>query len=292
MVTRLRLLTSVVAVYQFLLVCSSGAAAILHVGAGQPHTTITGAMAAASNGDTLRIHDGLYSGGLFVNKQLTFEAVNVGGVIIDGGGFGPDDAVIRVAADSTYIGLQLQNSRNGLYQRDSGANVIAQRLIITDVTTGLGINNSASTSGSVDATHLTIDNVSDAVNINDGGTINLTNSIISNVSAAYTATNNIALNPSHNLLFNFVSLTAGPGTIGVDPSQLVGDPLYLSPGVNYRLGSGSPAIDSGIDVGLGFFGAAPDRGAFEFTAVPEPSSLLLLALGSLGCVVPRKSKLA
>ena len=41
-------------------------------------------------------------------------------------------------------------------------------------------------------------------------------------------------------------------------------PLFVDPVNNYfQLRPGSPAIDTGVDVGLPFNGAAPDIGAFE-----------------------------
>ena len=46
------------------------------------------------------------------------------------------------------------------------------------------------------------------------------------------------------------------------------DPIFLDPpNGDFRLRSGSPAIDVGVDVGLPFNGATPDLGALEF--VPE-----------------------
>ncbi len=50
---------------------------------------------------------------------------------------------------------------------------------------------------------------------------------------------------------------------------------------DFRLMAGSPAIDSGKDIGLTFQSGAPDRGAFEAAAVPEPATLTLLSLGAL-----------
>lgn len=49
-------------------------------------------------------------------------------------------------------------------------------------------------------------------------------------------------------------------------NNLVGDPLYLGgatvPSPYYRLGAGSPAIGTGVNVGLPYLGANPDKGAF------------------------------
>ncbi|HET8541218.1 MAG TPA: hypothetical protein VFL83_15190 [Anaeromyxobacter sp.] len=68
---------------------------------------------------------------------------------------------------------------------------------------------------------------------------------------------------------------ASSGCLGGDPGTLAGDPLYLfGPAGDYRVGLGSPAVDSALDLGLfllpqypattpRFLGAGPDRGGRE-----------------------------
>ena len=56
---------------------------------------------------------------------------------------------------------------------------------------------------------------------------------------------------------------------------------------DYTLGTGSPCIDAGIDVGYAYIGTAPDMGAFE---VPEPATLSLLALGGVAALIRRRRK--
>ncbi|MBI2842593.1 MAG: carboxypeptidase regulatory-like domain-containing protein [Armatimonadetes bacterium] len=72
-------------------------------------------------------------------------------------------------------------------------------------------------------------------------------------------------NHSHTLWYNLTyppTYTLGPGEIvSSDPAW---DPMYLSPGINFRLRAGSPVIDIGTDVGQPFVGSAPDLGAYEY----------------------------
>jgi len=50
--------------------------------------------------------------------------------------------------------------------------------------------------------------------------------------------------------------------VGLDP-QYVGSP-------NYHLLASSPNIDAGIDVGLPYYGLAPDIGAYEYSPILVP----------------------
>jgi hypothetical protein len=293
-----RLATRLAVVVLIAFAASRADAGMIHVGGGQTYTTIEDAYAVAQNGDTILIDDGVYtfSSTLLVQKQLTFEAVNVGGAVVSGGGYGPDDAVFKLGADASFIGLRLENATHGLYQRDAGAHGYAERLIITGTTEAIGINNSGGTSGSFDVVNCTIYDVSTGFNINDGGTINIKNTILANViGGAYVAHNNISINPDHDLLYNVgvVSGTTSSGHVSSDPAQIIGDPLFVNAGGgDFRLSAGSPAIDSGANVGLSYNGLAPDRGAFEYNGagspatVPEPSSLVVCSgLGIAGIVM-------
>ncbi|MCD6499814.1 MAG: right-handed parallel beta-helix repeat-containing protein [Deltaproteobacteria bacterium] len=87
------------------------------------------------------------------------------------------------------------------------------------------------------------------------------------VNIAHVAKNNLAHGPNGVTVYEMVedqanSWNTPPGItvsdadfLSVDPQDLDGDFLRLAPG--------SPEIDAGQDVGLPFFGAAPDLGAFE-----------------------------
>lgn len=272
-------------------------AGVIHVGPGQTYTTIESGYAAASGGDTLLIHDGVYvfPATLNVAKSVTFQALNIGEAKLSGGGSGPDDGLFFLSADATFIGLFFSNSNSdhAIYQRDTNAHGTIRNSIFVGINSPIEINNSSGTGGSFDVAHVTILGANNGVNINDGGTITIRNSIIANSpGAAYAAHGNIAILPSHNLLFNLGAITGGSGFIAPDLFQIIADPQFANAGAfNFRLTAGSAAIDSGLFFGQPFLGAGPDRGAFEFgTAIPEPTSICLFACVIVGLLGYRASR--
>lgn len=58
------------------------------------------------------------------------------------------------------------------------------------------------------------------------------------------------------------------GTVAEGPGEFGANPMFVAG--SYELQSTSPAINKGTDVGLPFFGAAPDIGAFESPYDPQP----------------------
>ena len=86
---------------------------------------------------------------------------------------------------------------------------------------------------------------------------------------------------------NYDTLSAWVSGTGYDTNSKKDDPLFISKVTpDFRLQSGSPAINSGVDVGLsrdfvGNFvplGSAPDIGAYEFTPLMVPQSPAFLRI--------------
>jgi len=73
-------------------------------------------------------------------------------------------------------------------------------------------------------------------------------------------------------------------------SQGAHDVVGLDPmlGPDYHLLPGSPAINAGLDLGLPYYGSAPDLGAFE--VVPEPAAMAGLAMGLVGVAGLRRRR--
>ena len=75
----------------------------------------------------------MYTQNLVVNKEVTLEARNVGGAIVDGGGTGGTHGyVIYVQRDSTFIGLHVRNGGSGYGVRGHNATFRVERSILTN----------------------------------------------------------------------------------------------------------------------------------------------------------------
>ena len=235
----------------------------------QTYPTIAMALETAQDGDTILLADGVYREHLGIGKQVTLRADNPGGAILDGDGAG---TLAMVSADVTFDGLHFRNAAVGVDQRDADVHYRVQRCIASDMNVAFSINNSNSSVGEADILNSIVLDSNQAVNINDGGTVRVTNTIIDNVRTAYVGIG-VAIVPDHNLLHNVQEVQYG--NVSDDPAQIVADPLFVDRiSGNFHLGIGSPAIDSGIEVGEAYLGTGPDRGVFEFSASDNSSPLI------------------
>lgn len=87
--------------------CIPAMAADLHVGAGQAHATVASAISAATAGDVIKVHEGIYQeGNLRVDKPVRLEGL--GFPILDGGG--KHEVLTIVSSDVSINGFEVRNS--------------------------------------------------------------------------------------------------------------------------------------------------------------------------------------
>ena len=86
------------------------------------------------------------------------------------------------------------------------------------------------------------------------------NNIVDNCNCGLTLANGATCTHTHNLFYG----NAGGDFVGTsaDLTEITGEDPLLDPYLN--LTYGSPAINAGVNVGLPYFGCAPDIGAFEY----------------------------
>jgi nitrous oxidase accessory protein len=107
--------------------------AVLDVGKGKSHTTITAAIAAASSGDTIRVHSGNYrEGKLVIDKPLTLEGINK--PVLDGER--KHEVVLITASHVTLRGFTIRNSAKagiddpaGIRVNEAGHVIIANNTV-------------------------------------------------------------------------------------------------------------------------------------------------------------------
>lgn len=126
-------------------------AATLHVGAGQPYTTISAAITAAAAGDTILVGPGTYNEYVNITKALTLAATNGSSVTHLRRPSGTQ--VVRVAASATVYGFDIDGAgvmrgiraestatdvvldslriRNGLSDWGGGVEMLGESLTIT-----------------------------------------------------------------------------------------------------------------------------------------------------------------
>jgi len=106
--------------------------AVLEVGNGKSHATITAAIAAASSGDTIRVHSGTYrEGKLVIDKPLTLEGI--GQPVLDGER--KHEVVSITASHVTLRGFSILNSAKGGIADPAGIRVFdVEHVTISDNT--------------------------------------------------------------------------------------------------------------------------------------------------------------
>ncbi len=116
-----------------LTVCSlpaAAAAAELHVGSGQPHSSLRAAIAAASPGDTIKVHGGHHAeGGLVISKPL--HLAGIGRPVIDGGL--KAEPLVITASDASVSGFVICNGGRSSTNDLAGIRIeSAQRVVVAE----------------------------------------------------------------------------------------------------------------------------------------------------------------
>jgi len=110
--------------------------------------TIREAISAASNGDTIFVKNGTYSGPIVIDKTLTLQGENRNATIIDGGTNEPSGSIVLVTADNVKIsGFTIQHCRAGgnAIWLDGYLNMTFSYNIVTGCNEGVRIFNSSGT---------------------------------------------------------------------------------------------------------------------------------------------------
>lgn len=80
-------------------------------------SSISDAITAASDGDTIEVYDGTYSENVVVNKELTIQAAAENSPVVDGVGSGACFGIYKDTglSDVTIDGFEIQNARYGIW---------------------------------------------------------------------------------------------------------------------------------------------------------------------------------
>ncbi|MFC1871065.1 right-handed parallel beta-helix repeat-containing protein [Chloroflexota bacterium] len=159
------------------------AAADLEVGSGKTYATITAAVAAATDGDTILVYDGPYIENVIVDKSVSL--VSNPGVILDGSGLGGNGFLIQ-APDITIDGFEIKNFAIGIRTYGGPSNFGNLDILNCNIhnNTKNGILIVYDTFDTVTVENTTINaNTQNGIGIANGATINNLNMLDADVSS-------------------------------------------------------------------------------------------------------------
>lgn len=107
---------------------------------GFVYSTIQEAINAASPGDTLSVHEGIYNENVVVNKSLSLIGQNKTTTIIDGGGSG--DVVLVTAGRVAVKGFTVRNGVSGINVKYSNNSVFSENIVANNTERGILVSNS------------------------------------------------------------------------------------------------------------------------------------------------------
>lgn len=193
-------------------------------------------MLIAGTTDSLHIHNNVFSN------------MTAGGILVNAAG--------TVAAPEPITNVNIFNNTFDTIPHLYNSGAIATRIQEPAATVhSVNIKNNILTN-SLTAPPITITGA-------DGGIANITTGNTTNVVVDSNLEYNALPDPSPgNIIRNFVPI-ALQNNLFADPQYASGfNPATMSPFSKFSLAAGSPALGSGVNVGLPFLGNQPDRGAF------------------------------
>lgn len=235
-------------------------------------------------GDTVYVRPGTYTDSVVITDSGSIDAriVYLGvrdSTLLDASSI--SEGVIILGSFITWSGISVKNATLSNIRVNGGSNLI--RMCHIESAISYGIHLDKSEESRFEQNVIANNGVFGIYLLGNSNTPTIVNNTFYNNSeyGVYCLapisylTNNIfeghgkyAVKASQNsqLTYSIFHNNAANVTGGVDLGSgcLVDDPMMINPaGDNFRLSSGSPAINAGIDVGLPFYGAAPDMGAYE-----------------------------
>jgi len=231
-------------------------------GQGGNFQSISNALSAAANGDTVLILDsGTYvENPVISNKSVTLKAAGGKNPVLDGRSHPGVPALNISSAKSVRIeGITILGGARGI--QISGGNVTVVDSVInggsnpSSNSDGIQVSGNASEAAIVNCT--IVNRGRSGVQALSSSTVKVSNSVLRNNAAG-----DISSDGNAKSLIVKNSLLNTAAFVGKD-GNLTGDPLFIDPGSgNFRLRAGSPAIDKGDP-------ADPDIPPFDADGIPR-----------------------
>lgn len=274
-----------------------------------PYAAIQDAINAAADGDVVSVAPGLYYGAIEMKSNVALVSQQgAKNTIIDGmGAYFVVNSPYSLTANSTLDGFTVQNGiyliwasnrvnfwypstwtiRNSILKDGAtaiqdypGVTLKMTKTVITNVSTAMD----AIWCSTPQFTNVTINNVGMAFWIY-GISLNLINTTATNVGTFISLWGDYGsayVYGSNNNIWSYTRFTV-PNDRGYQPTMnlqntISVDPLFVNQPTDLALQPGSPLIDAGTNVGLPFYGGAPDIGAYEY--LPQNMTELVKALAA------------
>lgn len=168
------------------------------------YATIKAAVAAARDGDTVEIGDGIYlEDSIVLDKPLKVLARRAFGATVYGS-FSPESTIFIVRAPVEIGGLVLKNAAVGILQRDSpdvawsGHDLAVLNMAVN----GIAINAVEGNIGSADLSNIIVDACNIGLATNDARRLEVKNALIANCWNAICGSNHVLLRVDETVIWN------------------------------------------------------------------------------------------